>query len=328
MPRKITIVDALALLRSRADLRESGMSDRAISKAVADGILKRVRHGWYITRQDWSNLWPEGKHLVHIVAVHRDTGSSGPVFCGVSAAVLHGYPLYRHTPEKVHVLVTGGRHVSSVPDVMRHEGRIAADDIVSIDGMLVTSPARTVVDVARTLGLEASVSIADASLRAAAVSRNVQNDERAAAWREELSRQLRSAAGLRGVRNARWVMEFADGRAQLPGESVSRLQFHRLGVRHIDLQVRVAAPNGGNFWIDFDLLDFDTFGEFDGKTKYTDEALRSHRTIEEVLLDEKRREDWIRGTTGRRVIRWGDEHSASANALRRRLRSFGLILPH
>ncbi|MHA7987499.1 type IV toxin-antitoxin system AbiEi family antitoxin domain-containing protein [Rathayibacter sp. CAU 1779] len=327
MPRTITLPEAAALLRSRQDLTEQGMTDREIAGAVESGRLHRVRRGWYIPGRNWHDLWPEGKHLVHVVAVSRDARGSDPVFSGASAAVIHGLPLYRLQPRRVEVLVGHPRHIHSSPDVMRHEGRLAESDVTRVAGMTVTSIERTVADLTRVVTPEAAVSAADASLRRAAVRENVQNDDLAGAWREGVSRQLHNARGLRGIRQARWVATFADGRAQLPGESVSRLQLHRLGFRQMSLQVPVPSPTGGTYWVDFGFDDVNAFGEFDGEGKYTDEALRSGRTVEQVLLDEKYREDWIRGTTSRPMLRWGDKHAATTAALGSRLSAFGVKLP-
>ncbi|HWD62564.1 MAG TPA: type IV toxin-antitoxin system AbiEi family antitoxin domain-containing protein [Humibacter sp.] len=327
MPRAITLVDVPRLLRSRSDLIELGMSDRAIARAVTHGELHRVRRGWFVSRQEWDDLWPEGKHLVHVVAVARDSRGSDPVLAGVSAAVLHELPLYRLVPKRVEQLIADPRHVRNSRDVMRHEGTLPSTDITCVGGVRVTTVERTLVDLARTVTTEAGLSAADASLRKAAIRRNIPDDDLTDAWRESMEKQLRDARGQRGIRQARWVIAFADGRAQLPGESVSRLQLHRLGLRDVDLQVRVPTPDAGNYWVDFGLNEFDVFGEFDGEGKYTDAALRSNRTIEQVMLDEKHREDWIRGTTGRKVIRWSNKHAASTTALAARLTSFGLKLP-
>jgi hypothetical protein len=220
------------------------------------------------------------------------------------------------------VCETPRRH--STRDLIRHERALDPRDVVEACHLRVTSLERTVADLAGALPLEAAVSVADAGLRAAAVVRQVQDEALAERWRRDMERRLASSRGARGVRQARRVIAFADGRAQLPGESVSRLQLHRLGVRVTDLQVRVPAPDGGAYFPDFELGDVDAFGEFDGEGKYTDEAMRSGRTLEQVLLAEKRREDWIRGTTGRRVVRWGDREAGSAAALGRRLAAFGI----
>jgi len=321
--RHLTVDEAGALLCSRADLLDGEYTDRGLARALAEGRMRRVRRGWYVSADAWAGLWPESRHLLHVLAAARDVRGSAVVFAGASAAVVHGLPLYRYVPSRVEVTCeTPRRH--STPDLIRHERALNEGDAVEICGLNVTSLERTVADLAAALPLEAALSVADAGLRAVAVVRQVQDEALAERWRSEMEARLESARGARGIRQARRVIAFADGRAQLPGESVSRLQLHRLGVRVTDLQVRIPAPNGGSYYPDFELGDVNAFGEFDGEGKYTDEAMRSGRTLEEVLLAEKRREDWIRGTTGRRVVRWGDREAASAPALGRRLAAFGI----
>jgi len=140
---------------------------------------------------------------------------------------------------------------------------------------------------------------------------------------ECMQRQARA----RGVRRGRYVLSIADGRAQLPGESVSRLYLLRLGFATPRLQVPIPAPGGGNYLVDFGLDDVDAWGEYDGEGKYLDPQLRGAKTPEEVLLREKEREDWIRGTTHRRFPRWGKSSIASAQALGIRLAKFHITPP-
>ena len=105
----------------------------------------------------------------------------------------------------------------------------------------------------------------------------------------------------RAVRN----LQLADARSGSAGESLSRGQMLLLGVPRPDLQVRF--PRGdlpGDDVVDFDWPGLGAFGEFDGKAKYMREELRNGRTAEEVLWDEKVREDRIHRHR-RRVARWG-----------------------
>ncbi|HZU92483.1 MAG TPA: hypothetical protein VFF85_02595 [Microbacterium sp.] len=69
------------------------------------------------------------------------------------------------------------------------------------------------------------------------------------------------------------------------------------------------------------------FGEFDGKGKYLDAALREGKSLDQILLEEKQREDWIRGTTHWRLGRWETPHIETANALGIRLAAFGIAPP-
>lgn len=67
------------------------------------------------------------------------------------------------------------------------------------------------------------------------------------------------------------------------------------------------------------------WGEYDGEVKYRDVAMRHGRALEDVLRAEKEREDWIRGLTGRRVIRWTTADIRSPGGLRSKLYRFGVF---
>ena len=323
MPHKIDIEEAAALLRSRSDLLDDGYTERGLARAIEAGTIRRVRRGWYVPTDAWTSLWPEGRHLLEVLAVSKNARGE-LTFSHASAAVVHGLPLYRLVPTRVHA-VTGTHRCHSSMGVARHERPLTTEEIALVGGLHVTSLDRTAFDLAGALPIEAAVSAVDAALRAVLVTGHDYDTGRVAEWRDAMADRLAAQRGSRGVRQARAVIAFADGRAQLPGESVSRLQLQRLGIRVTDLQVRVPAPHRGAHYPDFELGDVGAFGEFDGEEKYLDAAMRSGRTIDQVLLEEKRREDWIRGTTGKRVVRWGERDIASAARLGRRLASFGIV---
>ncbi len=303
-----------------------GWTERSIAAAVAARSLKSIRRGWYMEAAEWRELWPEGRHLAHVVAAVRDARST-VVMSHTSAAVLWGLPLYRVAPRRVHITMTRPRRNSSSPDILRHTAALPDGDVVRRGGVLCTSLGRTVIDLARLLPTDAAVALADAAERQMAVRGRVWDRDARAVWREELAERLGRARGSRGVRAGRRVVAFADGRAELPGESVSRLQLARLGFAPPELQVRFGAPGGGDYFVDFRLPDARALGEFDGKTKYVDEAIRQGRPLDDILLAEKQREDWIRGLSQERFARWGDEHIGSPAALGARLAAFGIRPP-
>lgn len=156
----------------------------------------------------------------------------------------------------------------------------------------------------------------------AAVTGNDRDERIAEEWR---ARMLESAARRSpGIRQARRVIAFADGRAQLPGESVSRVHLDRLGFRHVGLQTHIVGPDGEDYWTDFAFAKARVFGEFDGQGKYRDDDVRRGRSTEEIVLAEKRREDAIRGVTGWRIVRWESRHLSRAEHLGARLAAFGV----
>lgn len=314
------------LVRSRAELLHRGWTERRVAAAVRDGTLVALRRGWYMEAADRKGLWSEQRHHAHVIAVDRDAHGSA-VMSHTSAAVLWGLPLYRMRLTRVHMTTPTPTRISSAPDVFRHVAPLTREDLALRHGIRCTSLSRTVFDLIRSVPATAAVAVADAAERDRGMQQGQWDTEAVLSLRQDLSQRFDEATGVRGIRQARWVAAFADGRAQLPGESVSRLHLRTLGFAAPDLQVHVPGPGGRDYFVDFGLDDVRSFGEFDGKTKYLDEAMRSGRTIEEVLLEEKQREDWIRGLTQRRFARWGSEHIATPDALAARLASFGITPP-
>ena len=325
MPRRITFEQAGALLRSRDDIVATGITDRQLGKLVATGTFIRVHRGYYVDGTSWRELWTEGRHLLRVIAHARSSPGDSPVMMQMSAGVLWGLPLYRVSDKIVHTLIQGTRHTRTVAGVARHQIDVAESDIVERHGLRCTSLVRTVFDVARVLSHEAAISAADAALRMTAVKGQSQDAEAAEQWRDELLRL--STPGLRGVRKARWIADFADGRAQLPGESVTRPQLSRLGFRDVDLQVPVVGSEGDRYFMDFGFPQSRMFGEFDGEGKYLEPELRKTPTPVDAVLAEKRREDDVRGVTGWGVCRWGSAHVKTADALGARLAAFGIHPP-
>lgn len=309
----------------RTQLAASGLLPRELRRLVDVGEIRRIHRGWYVPQSTWKTLYTEQRHHAHLRGVAQAMRSENAVFSHSSAAVLWGLPLFRWHPRSVHTTLRHGIHVRSAADVVRHRDALHERDVTEINGVRCTSLARTSIDVARLAPLEAAVAALDAAFRRVAGSPGGGQDydvDRAERFRDDLSRRLVGLKGARGVCQARWVVGFADGRAQLPGESVSRLYLDQLGFARPRLQVAVAGPAGSPYFIDFELDG--AWGEFDGIGKYTDPNYLRGRSPAQALEDEKRREDWIRGVTGRRVVRWTFEHLDSASALSHRLGAFGI----
>ncbi|WP_157096504.1 hypothetical protein [Microbacterium arborescens] len=312
-----------ALLHRRRDLLEAGESERSIERSVRDGVRVHVRRGWYVDRAAFDELYTEDAHLLHVMAVAHEVRGHAAV-SHESAAVLHGLDLYRVRPTRVHLTTAPGARVSSSPDAFRHCTPLDAHDVVEVNGIRCTSLARTVFDVARTMTPEAALVMADRAERIWCDGTGRSSDE----WRTAMAARVAAAGAARGIRRARWVTGFADGRAESTLESVSRFRLHQLGFRSVRLQVPIAGPRGAGWYrVDFGLDDADAWGECDGVGKYLDPELRSAGSAERTVLDEKRREDWIRGTTGRRLVRWEARHVISPSAFAAHLRAFNIHPP-
>lgn len=311
-------------LWKRADLMRRGVDRHRLDALLREGTLARLRPAVYVRCADIRTLTPEERIVLHaraLALVSTDT----PLFSHQTAAALHGLPLYRPDTERIH-LILDDRRRGAVARAVRHRGDVDPQEVETCAGLRVTGLVRTMADIARTCEFATAVCTLDGALRRVAVTATGTYDADAARrlTASALDASRRSAHGR--ARAAR-ALAFADGRAQLPGESISRVRIAELGLHPPRLQVGVPAPSGGMYYVDFGLDDIKIWGEFDGRGKYTDPALRSGRSAEQVFMAEKQREDWIRGTTGRPVIRWGWSDLVDADALARRFAAFHVRLP-
>jgi hypothetical protein len=140
--------------------------------------------------------------------------------------------------------------------------------------------------------------------------------------------ELRSELEIRGLVHGRArvvaVIEFADGLSGSVGESVTRVTIRTLGFPAPILQQEFRDALGRMF-ADFWWPEFRLIGEFDGKGKYLREEFTRGRTMTQVVLAEKEREDRLRAL-GPSVTRFGWDVARSPASLRRQLLAAGLPL--
>lgn len=327
MTRHVTFEGARRAVLTREQLQRNRWLDRDIARALDDGSLRRLQRNRYVLDADWRDLWPESRHRIQVAAAFGEMRDGGAVASYESAAVLWDLPLYRHVPTAVHLTIPERRHVPSRAGLRRHADALPPHDVAERGGIRTTSLDRTVFDLARMLPFEAAVAAADAGLRRVALVERSYDEMAAEHWRERMRARAAKAVGARGVRQATEVIRLADGRAESPPESVGRVQLNRLGFERLRLQVPVPGPDGQEYRVDIEIEDERVFLEIDGMTKYQDAAMRAGRSLDQVLLDEKRREDWIRGTTQRRLIRVEEAHLATVDRLAARLAAFGIRVP-
>ena len=149
-----------------------------------------------------------------------------------------------------------GRH--SRKAIHLHAAKLPAEHVTTAHGLPMTTPARTVIDLARELDFRAGVVAADSALHGKLTSK------------DELRAVLAACPQWRGIRRARAVAEFADKRAESPLESIARVVFSECGLPPPDLQVwlgGVVQPVGR---VDFYWKHYRTVAEVDGDLKYED----------------------------------------------------------
>lgn len=131
------------------------------------------------------------------------------VFCGYSAAVIHGLQVPNNVLSSVHYCANGTSRRGS--PLIRHHLRLAPQDIVSNTGVRVTSLRKTLVDCLCTSDFRVGLAITDSAIHwELAGKREIE------CWIEK------DGKGRRGIRQARETVAWADGRSENGGESIAR----------------------------------------------------------------------------------------------------------
>ena len=271
-------------IRRTADLRAAGYDRDELRRMVRSGALVPIRRGAYVT------IEPDDADAQYLLAVRAAVLAlaEGAVVSHVSAAALHGLPVWGLRRTRVHVTYPSGAGGRCGTHVHVHTAPLTEDETVMLDGLIVTNRARTVADIARTAGFAPAVVTADAALHAG-LDRAV------------LDTALVRARGWPGVPAARRVVGFADGRSESVGESRSRVAIAAAGLPAPELQWPVRHSHG-TARTDFAWPALRTVGEFDGRVKYG-RLLRPGQQPGDVVHAEKLREDAIRAQ-GWEVVRW------------------------
>jgi hypothetical protein len=222
----------------------------------------------------------------------------------MSAAVLHQLPIWNNQLARVHITRDGSGGGKVRRYVHLHVAPLPATEVCEIEGQRVTTLARTVLDLLRTLTMEQSVPIGDAALRLGLRL-------------EDLAELAGRCIGWRGMLRARRAMNFLDPRSESPGESYSRVVLHRIGVPAPTPQYEVWEREVLVGRVDFCWEEFRTLGEFDGRQKYG-QLLKPGQTAADAVFEEKRREDALRDL-GWQIVRWIWQDLYHPEDLRRRL---------
>lgn len=289
---------------------------RQFRRETHDGRGRRLRRGVATTAEHWAQLSRRERHFAEIRAV-VETRFQCHVVSHESAAALWGFPVSGAGPATVHLLVPPASYARSKNGVTVHRADFDEGDVVDLDGMLVTNPARTLLDLARSARFVEAVLALDHAL----------NPNRSAAHvlvsKDTLWALLASGSSPRGQLKAARAFAFARTNADNPGESLSRVAIFELGFPDPLLQTRHVNPRGGYYYTDFEWPEFRLIGELDGRGKYLKEEYLHGRTPGEAVVEEKIREDHLRAE-GNSLARWGPDDARDRKELFRILTTAGL----
>ncbi|MDO5535106.1 MAG: hypothetical protein Q4F65_10700, partial [Propionibacteriaceae bacterium] len=260
-----------------SQLKAEGWSDHQIAHAVDEGQLVRVARSMF----RWSgDLDDRDAHVVRVHALVRRLRCE-VVVSHASAAVLHGLSVAEDNPAEVSLTVAPPARVRRRAGYHLRVAKLAEDDVEVLDGVHVTSLARTAADLARTAPFAWAVVAADQAL-----ARGVR--------REELDALAEAHPRMAGTPALRSVAAFADGASGSVAESISRVTIRRAGLPAPELQREVIGPEGWVGTTDFAWEDYGVIGEMDGEAKYRDRLERLRQAPEKVFAAERVRDDLIR----------------------------------
>ncbi|MFW0788876.1 hypothetical protein [Gordonia sp. CPCC 205333] len=285
----MTFQIAIDVNQTRRELNALGFNDDAIARALVRGDVDRIGPGLYGPPRGQLPSREE-KHRERAVLVARKARlriDGSRALADVSAAAAFGLPLWGLPIQRVVVHDFTRPPGTRQSGVMRLVTDLRAPDLVSLDDveLPLTTPARTVVDIARRHARIPAIALGDAALHAKLC--NV----------EDLNRELGRARGMTGIRRARVAVTLMDGLAESVLESRSRIEMLDLGLPIPVLQHQVYDA-AGEFVarIDFYWPDCRLIGEADGELKYESDPTAVRR--------EKARTDRLH-ELGFRVVRWG-----------------------
>jgi hypothetical protein len=265
----------LAGIMSTAHLAAAGRSSRQIRAMVERGELLRIGWGYYATADlaELTTRFPEGQLLLSAAAAAAALGP-GVAVSHQTAAQLHGLSMLGPPPSELSVTrPPGSRSRSGRPGVHLHCAALPAEHVGGRLGVPVTTVARTVIDLARVLDLRAGVVVADSALQQKLTSK------------KELRAVLVACPRWRGVRMAAEVVEFTDGGAESPLESLARIVFRDGGLPPPELQVEIRDSEFIGR-VDFLWRQFRTIAEVDGVGKYDDRNLAMRQLRRDKRLRE------------------------------------------
>lgn len=288
------------VLRARADQRHglfttaeavlAGYTHPEIRNLVGAGRWVRLRRGVLVTADDLESGRRDGHgYRVDCLAVLLALDRPNAVISHASAARLWAFPRPRDVDDTIRLTDPerwrsgGGFRMTRAP--------LRPGEVWRAGAVRITSAARTLVDCAREWPLEDAVVAMDAALLA---ERTTTEDLRVAAaavhhW-PGAARAMRAAGS-------------TDERAESPLETRGRLRMVGAGLTPDALQVEIHSGGRLVGVVDAWFEESAVAVEFDGYVKYADPW--RGRTPEQVVWDEKRREDALR-SLDIRVVRVAD----------------------
>lgn len=253
--------------------RAAGITPGQFRSLTRAGYLVRVRHGVYATRTaiESARSDPRQGHALRVAGARASVGRRA-VASHQSAALLHGIDLLHDPPDgAVWLTWPPGQYRSPSPEgVHLHSARLPQKHVTTLYGVRVTTGARTIIDLARSLTFMEGVVAADSALRLGKTTDL------------GLADIIRSCARWPGIDRARRVTGFSSADAESVLESCARVVFAEAGLPPPVLQAAIATADAEFIGrADFCWPAYRVIAEADGMAKYDD----PRRAREQIMRD-------------------------------------------
>ncbi|MQA94772.1 MAG: hypothetical protein GEV11_09010 [Streptosporangiales bacterium] len=214
-----------------AQARESGYTQRAINRLVATGEWTRLRRGVCVESGLFAQAGDTARRALEAAAAVLALNAPGAVCSHESAAVLHGIALLWPPPAGVVSLTRppGGPGSDRLDRVRLYRAQLPGTHVLVHNGVPVTSPARTAVDLARNLPFAGAVVAVDSALGELGVSRY------------QLLEVALACRNWPGIRQADQAIAAADPRSSGPLGTLARLMCAAHGLPAPKVGVHVSA---------------------------------------------------------------------------------------
>lgn len=162
----------------------------------------------------------------------------------VTAAELHSLPQRRQDggSEVYHLIRPEGAAHLDRPHVIVHRMKLYQDEVTAIDGVPVTTPERTWLDMAEVLSVDELVAMGDACVRVPRLDFEGRSMPLCSRW--DLQRIIDRHRGKRGLRTAKEALELIRVGADSAQETMLRLAIVRAGLPEPELNVPIITGDG------------------------------------------------------------------------------------
>lgn len=277
-----------------SDLPRLGITRRRLRAMLSAAVVRRVVRGVYAPTSLGDGLAVRAQAVALVLP-------EGYAACDRTAAWLHGIDLYPYADHdaglEVEMCVGPGRTASRRDGIGGHRRTLLDDEVMDVEGIAVTTPLRTAVDLACVLRRRDALAALDAFRRT--------HDLSEASLSELMRRRYR---GRRGVVQARALIPLSDPRSESIRESWVRVAIIDAGLPSPEPQVWIVVGGVPTYRIDLAYVGLRVAVEYDG--------FDDHLKNEEQIRNDEERRAWLRAHgwkvivvqngdfTGDRLDRW------------------------